>query len=420
MSLRSCFRTAALCLGLAAPLGAQGAPAMSAPAPGSEITVTLVTFGLGKEVFERFGHNGLRFQDALTGEDVFYHWGLFSFAEPDFLARFLTGDNRYWMGAEDSRLRIDYERRAGRPITLQKLNLTPTQAFALRDFVRWNAREENKFYRYDYFGDNCSTRLRDALDRAVNGAIRHATDSVRTDLTYRNESLRLTDGVRPAQAGIDIALGRPADVPLTMWQAFFIPMRLRDAIRNVKVRDDSGAEVPLVAGEVTISLPPEATPVPEAQEPPNLIPRYLVLGALLAALVIGLRIMTLSRRSAAWGLALFGAAWSLFAGLLGVILLLAWFATKHVYWAWNENALLLTPLSLALVILIPASVLSGRFERPARMIAAIVAGLGLVALLLSLVPGGEANGAIVAMLLPVHLALAWAVGLPRRRMSPRA
>ena len=384
-----------------------------APVPGSEITVTLVTFGLGEEVFERFGHNALWFHDSGTLVDSAYHWGLFSFADPGFLMRFLTGETNYWMGEEDARLRIEFERSRGRPVTLQRLNLTPAQALALRDFVRWNAREENKFYRYDYFADNCSTRLRDALDKVLGGAIRRATDTAMTTLSYRRESVRLTDGAPPVQLGIDIALGRPADVPLTRWQSFFIPMRLRDALRDVRVAGPDGTNVPLVADEQAPPLPADAKPIPEAPIAPRLAVRFLVLGLLLASLVAGLRVMMLTRRSAAWGLALFGSAWSLLCGLLGVVLLLAWMATKHVFWASNENVLLLTPFSLALVILIPAAILSRRHERAARMVASFVAAMGVIAAVLAIIPGGQENRAVVALLLPVHLALAWAVALPR-------
>ena len=390
-----------------------GSAAGVAPLTAAPVTVTLVTFGLGHEVFERFGHNALWFHDAATMQDLAYHWGLFSFDEPGFLLRFLTGDTNYWMGAVDARLLIESERSRGRPVTLQRLNLTPAQVLKLREFVQWNAREENKFYRYDYFGDNCSTRLRDALDGVLGGAIRRMTDTVITSTSYRRESVRLTDGDAPVQAGIDVALGRPADVPLTQWQSFFIPMRLRDAVRNVRVQDSAGVSRPLVAQEQVVSLPAGAVPVPERPDPPRLVPRYLLLGLLLAALVVVLRVMMLSRRTAAWGLALLGGAWSLLCGTLGVILLLAWVATKHVFWAWNENLLVFTPLSLFMVFLIPAAILSQRRERAARMIAAVIAVVGLVELLLALLPGGQESLAIVAMVLPTHLALAWALALPR-------
>ena len=162
---------------------------------------------------------------------------------------------------------IEQYRALGRPITLQRLNLTPAQKLALRDFLRWNEQEENRYYRYDYFRDNCSTRLRDALDRALGGALRAATDTIRTPLTYRRESVRLTDGDRPVQTGIDIALGRPADVPLTRWESFFIPMRLRDAIRDVTLPiGPGGAPVPLVAEERQIAPLPGTTIVPELDD----------------------------------------------------------------------------------------------------------------------------------------------------------
>ena len=383
----------------------------------SGVEVTLITFGSGGEVFERFGHNALWFHDPRTMQDVAYHWGLFSFSEPGFLMRFLTGDTKYWMGGVDAHALIASEQGRGRPITLQRLNLTPDQVAKLRDFVAWNEQPQNRFYRYDYFADNCSTRLRDALDGVLGGAIRTATEGVITPLSYRRESVRLTDGDAPIQAGIDIALGRPADAPLSKWASFFIPMRLRDALREIRVAGPNGTSVPLVAEEHVVPLPPSPTPVPELPVSPRLVPRYAVLGILLAALVMVLRVMMVSRRSAVWGLAFFGSAWSLLSGVLGVILILAWAATKHVFWAWNENLLLLTPISLLLVMLLPASILSARYERPARMIAAVVAVFGLMALLLALIPGGQENGPIVALFLPVHLALAWALALPRVRAT---
>jgi hypothetical protein len=401
--------------------GAQAAvavPAAAGVATGpSGLEVKLITFGSGGEVFERFGHNALWFHDPRTMQDVAYHWGLFSFSEPGFLMRFLTGDTKYWMGGVDARALIAAEQGRGRPITLQRLNLTPDQAAKLRDFVLWNEQPQHRFYRYDYFADNCSTRLRDALDGVLGGAIRQATEGVTTPLSYRRESVRLTDGDAPVQAGIDIALGRPADVPLTRWASFFIPMRLRDALREIRIAGPDGVGVPLVAEEHMVPLPEEPKAVAELPVSPRLAPRYGALGVLLAALVIVMRVMMVSRRSAAWGLALFGSAWSLISGMLGVILILAWAATKHVFWAWNENLFLFTPLSLLLIFLIPASILSSRYERGARMTAAVVAALGLIALLLAVIPGGQENGAIVALFLPVHLAFAWALALPRVRAT---
>src|SRR5690606_10368807 len=114
----------------------------------------------------------------------------------------------------------------------QELALTPAQRAELAAIVAENALEENKYYRYDYFRDNCSTRLRDALDRVLGGSLKGRFTPLRTEWTYRSESVRLTAPDGLAQAGIDVALGPRADVPMTAWEAMFIPMRLRDYLRE--------------------------------------------------------------------------------------------------------------------------------------------------------------------------------------------
>ena len=404
--------------GMAGTAGAQTPPAASpaaaaAPAPGDDLDIMLATFGLGQEVFERFGHNAIWVHDRATGTDSTYDWGNFSFRQPGFIRRFLTGDTRYSMEGRDANAMVESYRGLGRPITIQRLDLTADQKRSLRDFLRWNAQEENKYYRYDYFLDNCSTRLRDALDRVLGGALRSATDSIRTPLSYRRESVRLTDGVRLMQTGIDIALGRPADAPLTAWESFFIPMRLRDALRGLMVPNGAGgARVPLVVAERAIEPYPGTPRVDELATAPRLVWRLLLVGLVLAAVVAGIRVMAVSRRGAVWGLALVTSVWSLLCGVIGVIIVLAWTATRHVFWAWNENLFLLSPLSLLLVVLMPVTLLSGRAARATRVVTIAVAALSLVGLVLALIPGGQENRAIVALFLPVHLVIAWSLLRP--------
>jgi cytochrome bd-type quinol oxidase subunit 2 len=209
-------------------------------------------------------------------------------------------------------------------------------------------------------------------------------------------------------------------VPLSVWDSFFIPMRLRDAVRGVTVPNGAGgARVPLVASERTIEPYPGTPHVVELTTAPRLAWRLLVVGLVLAALVAGIRVMAVSRRGAVWGLAVVTAAWSLLCGLVGVILVLAWTATRHVFWAWNENLFLVSPLSLILVVLLPMALLRRRGERTARGVALAVVALSLVGLVFALVPGGQENRAIVALFLPVHLVIAWSVLRPALA-APRA
>jgi hypothetical protein len=102
-------------------------------------------------------------------------------------------------------------------------------------------------------------------------------------------------------------------------------------------------------------------------------------------------------------------------GLIGVILLLAWMFTRHVFWFSNENVLLFTPLSLFLAVLIPAAILSGKAVKAARTLAGTIVITSLLAMVFTLYPGQQENRAIVALMLPVHLALYFALrsAMPR-------
>nr|NIP80483.1 DUF4105 domain-containing protein [Gemmatimonadota bacterium]NIQ55542.1 DUF4105 domain-containing protein [Gemmatimonadota bacterium]NIU75754.1 DUF4105 domain-containing protein [Gammaproteobacteria bacterium]NIX45399.1 DUF4105 domain-containing protein [Gemmatimonadota bacterium]NIY09693.1 DUF4105 domain-containing protein [Gemmatimonadota bacterium] len=240
-------RPLALALALSVLLTAAGpapAAAQEAPPPDS-LRVYLLTFGPGAAVWERFGHNALWIHDPGAGTDMAYHYGLFDMSESGFLTRFLQGRMAYSMGSADAMRLMEAYRRAGREATVQALNLTQPRIRELRAFLQWNLRPENRVYRYDYFRDNCSTRVRDALDDALGGALRRALTARPTAITYRSEAVSLTAEDELLSTGMDLGLGPLADQPLTRWELSFIPMRLRDDVRRMTVEVD-GRTAPLV------------------------------------------------------------------------------------------------------------------------------------------------------------------------------
>ena len=101
---------------------------------------------------------------------------MFSFEEPGFLRRFVRGEMDYWMEGFDSERLLRAYAAADRSIWVQELDLTPEQMGALYEFEEWNERPENRFYRYDYYRDNCSTRVRDAIDRVLGGRLRESAE----------------------------------------------------------------------------------------------------------------------------------------------------------------------------------------------------------------------------------------------------
>jgi hypothetical protein len=120
-----------------------GVVAPSAQEPGSELTVYLLTMGPGDQVWEKFGHNAIWIHDEINHSDIAYHWGLFDFADKEFIPRFIQGRMRYSMGAFDFYETIDAYRRTNRMVWAQQLNLTPQQRQRLQDFVAWNVLPEN-------------------------------------------------------------------------------------------------------------------------------------------------------------------------------------------------------------------------------------------------------------------------------------
>ncbi|HSW29116.1 MAG TPA: DUF4105 domain-containing protein [Longimicrobiales bacterium] len=401
-------RIAALLTGLllaAAPLAAQSPFIDIAPPdePGSELRVWLITIGPGEAVWERFGHNAIRVANVDTGRDVSYNWGIFDFDQPGFIPRFLKGEMLYMTAPFQSGPMLEAYAEMGRDVVMQELALTPGQRLALAEYADWNALPENRDYRYDYFRDNCSTRVRDLLDRALDGALARRFQAEPSGSSWRWQIRRLTGDDPLLYTGMDVLLGTPGDRPISVWEEMFIPMTLRDAVREVSVPDGAGGERPLVISEKQ-AVP--ATYPPEPEAPPSWLAWYLLLGVALG----GALAWTGTRAAAGagwarWAFGAAGAAWSLLAGFVGTLLVLV-LATDHVFMYRNENLFLLEPFSLALVVLVPLAV--RRAGRLAERTALLVLALALLGLVAKLLPGTAQDNAIfLALVLPAHLGLWW-------------
>ena len=383
-------------------------PVAGAAEPGSNLTVYLLTFGWGNAVWERFGHNAIRIKDLGRGTDVTYNWGMFDFNQPHFLRRFLTGDTRYWMEAIDLEPMLRYYKQRNRSILAQELNLSPAQRLKLQQFVEWNALPQNKFYRYDYYRDNCSTRLRDALDHALSGQLQLATVTPMTSGTYRWHTQRLMTGDIPLYTGVTLALGHPADKPLSVWEEMFLPVRMANDFRTVRIPDSTGTQIPLVRSESALFT---AGRPPEPSDPPFYFPWYVAVGILIAAALIALvRSAEGGHRIPFFSATAIATLWSLVAGLAGTALVIAWLFTKHHFMGRNENLMHFDPLSLALAVLIPLSVYGLRGVTRARKLSGFVAALSLVGFVLQGIPFfDQKNGEIIALALPINLAVWWTV-----------
>ncbi len=369
-----------------------GVCAAQSNASQSPLRIGVMTMEPGEEFWERFGHDAL----VVQGPDgaISYNFGFFDMDEPGFVPNFIRGRMRYALVALPMEQDLAYYREEGRGVTMQWLDLDPTQARALSAALAVNARPENMYYRYDYYRDNCSTRVRDALDRALDGGLKAQLSGRSQGNTWRSESVRLAWPAKWMAFGFHLGLAGSADSPLSRWEESFIPMRLRDALREVKRADGK----PLVASEQQllphkISMPPEETP------------RWRV-PALFLGLAAGLLLAWTGRRHPR-ALAAFALPFWFAAGLLGLVMAYLWIGSEHLAAHGNENLLLLSPLCW---LLLPGgwSALRGKAVSPRfRQLLWILAGSAAIAGFLKFLPfRPQENVEWVLLLLPVHLALA--------------
>jgi len=313
-------------------LGGPLRTAAAAPPP----RISLLTMGPGDSLVTMFGHDALLVEwDGIR--PLVYNFGMYT-PESITIPRVLSGHLRYYLHVDRYEHTLAQYRREKRSLLIQRLALSPERAEALAAALSVNSRPENAAYRYDYARDNCTTRVRDALDRTLDGALRRALAG-NTERTYRDHALRLAAD-HPLHAFLlDLGLGAAADRPLSAWDDAYLPDKLVEAVRTVRV-PEGGA---LVAKE---ELAYGGLRTVRA-EPPRRAPWFALKGVLVGGffLLLGFRPGRAPR-------ALFGtllAVTGLLSGLLGLSLLVLLITEVHPATHGNANLLLTPPWALAFV-----------------------------------------------------------------------
>jgi hypothetical protein len=373
-----------------------GAEAQQVPLRIERQRVALVTYGPGPLYWERFGHNAVVIDDSAAGTRIAYNYGVFDFDEKHFALNFARGRMHYSIDAEPLDADVESYAAEGRSVTVQVLNLTAVQAQRLAAFLDWNVQPQNAVYQYDYFLNNCSTKVRDALNRVLGGALERQLARRSLARTYRFDAVRLISPDFWFGLGMDMGLGPKADRPLSLWQESFVPEVLSRALDAVTVPDANDQTMPLVADAQTV-LAGNLPPAPAA--PPDFRVAFLATGIGLAASLLWLA--RASGRLGRTAFALLAIAWWLICGSAGFLLAALWGLTDH-WAAWqNENLLLLDPLCLAL------AAAWWRVPQLARRLAILIAGAALLSLIIRTIPGWyQANVAFIALTVPVHVVFA--------------
>ncbi|WP_103027023.1 DUF4105 domain-containing protein [Salinibacter altiplanensis] len=342
LSVRSLLCT----MGITLLLGG-GAASLSAQPPrlSAESEVSMVTILPGDPVYSMFGHSALRVYDPAQGIDRLYNYGTFDFSDPLFIPKFAYGHLRYFLSVVPYQRALRAYEQQRRPVIEQTLSLTRADRTALFRELQINARPENRYYQYVFFFDNCSTRVRDALEQALGDAVQFG-DRPRPNATFRQLLDPYAASLPLVDLSFDLALGTPADRRVTPREAHFLPDYLFEAFAHATVQSGDTTRA-LVARTDTTQWIDGYDATATAFAWPS------AAGWIVLLLTLGWTgwQATTGRRPGEYGDALLLAV----VGIVGALLCFLWFVSTYTVTTYNWNLLWAWPTHLA-----AAAVLLGR------------------------------------------------------------
>lgn len=331
---KSCLLMMYRAFGLMAVLFFLVFPAKGKEQSGSGLRISLLTCGTGPEVWETFGHTALRVVDSAAGTDLVYNYGTFAFSD-DFAWQFAQGKLDYSLSVYPYIHFLSEYERDERSVDEQLLLLSADQAHRMQAFLDRNALPEYRDYKYDFFYDNCATRIRDIFPEVFGQEFRFgSTVAAENALSFRDIINRYYYYKHWERLGINLLLGSPIDRIMTNEDILFLPDYLSEGVGRAEWNGQP------VSG--TLSRILEGRPPP----PPGWNIPSLVFVLSLALLVLGLGWAPL--RSLGQGMIFLHLFVS---GILGWIMVIMWFFTDHQACAYNSNLLWALPTNLFLAFL---------------------------------------------------------------------
>ncbi len=299
------------------------------------LRISLLTGSPGEELYSTFGHSAIRVTDTTSNEDLVYNYGTFDFGEPGFYTKFVRGKLMYYLSTEDFSSFKQSFQQENRGLTEQVLNLSCIEKLKITTLLQQNLMGANKFYKYDFLFDNCTTRLRDLLEKSVNTPV-HFMLVVNKPTTFRQHIFEYMDynNNQWTKLGMDILLGNKTDAVMNNREAMFLPDYLLKGFDSAKIGEKTVVESKTVA----VDLPAKRV------EKSFLTHPVFIFWVLLIAIVV----MSFSQSEGAKKL-LYGFDGLLFfiTGFAGILMLFMWFGTDHIVcrnnynllWAWPTHAI---------------------------------------------------------------------------------
>jgi len=297
--------------------------------------VYLLTCGPGTETYSVYGHSALRVVIPSKNSDIVYNWGVFAFNTPNFAWNFAKGRLSYNLGDEQTRPFLEFYFYEERFVHEQRINLNSIETYELLTLINENLKPENRSYRYDFFYDDCSTRIRDLLEKSVGAKLLYPPVEPEELPTFREMVGKYQAPYPWLTFGINLIMGSPGDKPAEYRDRMFLPLDLKEELSQAVV-NRSGKMIPLLQNpEVLIDF--EA---PVVKKNFLISPVVVFTLLLIIILIISARIKSLRANNILDLIVYFVFS------VLAVLMIFFNFFTDHQQMKWNLNILWLNPFIL--------------------------------------------------------------------------
>lgn len=301
--------------------------------------VSLLTCDAGEEIYTSFGHSAVRVQDLSTGQDLVYNYGTFDFGAPNFVLNFAGGRLDYFLSVSTfDRFIAEYDY-FERSVREQVLDLNETQTRDLVQFLQTNYLPENRNYRYDFFFDNCATRIRDAMEVILGDQlVWNEEQQLPAEKTFRELIDEKVLYMPWSDLGIDIALGSRLDRDATPYEEQFLPSYMEMAFGSAEIIGDAPTRPLVRQSRVILDFP-------TSEEKMAALNPYWIFWVV-AFVFSAITFIGFKRKRLFIGLDVF-----LFGilGMIGLVLAALWIGSEIPSTKWNWNILWAFPGHLVLV-----------------------------------------------------------------------
>jgi hypothetical protein len=300
------------------------------------LRISLLTVSPGQELYSVFGHSALRVVDSVSQTDIIYNFGTFDFNDPNFYSKFVRGKLLYSLSQETFQNFLYESEYFHRGVTEQVLSFSCSEKELIQSNLFKNLQEENRYYKYDFLKDNCTTRLRDIIFNGTSSGSNNKFLVSKTTSTYRDYLHFYLNRAEMSwtKLGIDLLLGLDSDHNMSVFESMFLPDYL---LKGVGLAKRGGKS--LVSEEKILlkDLQPKPVPTPFWKTPLFL---FCVLSTIFIVLWIG-KFKKISVILEQFDLYLF-----LIVGVFGCVLSFMWFGTDHLSFRYNINLFWALPLHI--------------------------------------------------------------------------